>query len=152
MYESLPQKVTSFLENNVNYRPVADNILVLIYDDGQDTVAMGGKKFILLDDTSFDNLRSKTIDEKHPGIRPRWAMVVSTSPKAQNDFGLQVGDKVLCDSLKWSRGVRVDNEGRRVWRIPPEDILGKDDEGFEEDELVKIEEWVNTRYSLGEVQ
>lgn len=150
MQDSLPDKVIRYLNNDINFRPVNDNVLVVIYDDGQDTVSMGGKQFILLDDTSFDNFRSKSTTESHPGIRPRWAMVVATSPKAESDYGIYVGDKVLCDSLKWSRGVHVDNEGRRVWRIPPDDILGKDDQGYEENEIAKIEAWVDTRYSLGE--
>ena len=121
------------------------NILVDIYDDGAQTVSLGeGKKPLILlpDDTfgrDFDNASEYS---RHPGIRPRWAMVVATTEHAEK-AGIKVGDKVLMDTMKWTRGVEY-VEGRRVWSIEVEDVLLVDDDGLTEDEL----DYIASRYDV----
>ncbi len=117
------------------------NILVDIYDDGAQTVDLGpGKKAIILlpDDTfgkSFDNVSEYS---KHPGIRPRWGMVVATTDHAEK-MGITVGDKVLMETMKWTRGVQYAEDGRKVWSIEAEDVLLVDDDGFTDEELNHIQ-------------
>jgi len=123
--------------SEINARPLGKDILVDIYDDGEENIDVGGgKKLILLSDTSFGR-SIDSVEGKHPGIRPRWARVLATTDYAE-DAGLSIGMKVLCDTMKWSRGVAYE-EDKKLWRIPVEDILGIDDDGFTESELKHIE-------------
>lgn len=122
----------------IHMKALRNDILVDIYDDGEETVEIApGRKFILLDDSQFGRPQDGS-QETHAGIRPRWAKVLSTSKYAE-DAGIEVGMKVLCDTMKWFRGLQYDAEGRKVWRIPADDILGIDDEGFTEEEVSKME-------------
>ena len=127
-------------ESLIPAHPLENNkdILVDIYDDGAQTVSLGpGKKsLILLPDDSFG--RSIDVSEsKHPGIRPRWGMVLATTDYAEQ-CGIHVGDKVLLDTMKWSRGAVYSNDGRKLWRIKADDVLIVDDEGLTEEELDHI--------------
>lgn len=116
------------------------NVLVDIYDDGSEAISMGvGKKpFMLLTDVNFGrDFDRRTVDTTHPGIRPRWGRVLATTNHAEN-LGIVVGDKVLLDTMKWTRGVVYDNAGRKLWSIEAVDVLMVDDEGFTEEELDTI--------------
>ncbi len=118
-------------------KAIRDDILVDIYDDGETTVDFGNNtKFILLDDSKFGTERDAGVETKHSGIRPRWAKVLSTTDHAEK-LGIRVGQKVLLDTMKWSRGVVIGES--KVWRIPAEDVLGIDEDGFTTDELEKLE-------------
>ena len=132
----------------MGHRPVGDYMLVNIFDDGDTTVNLGnGIKFILLSDSMLaQDYMNRSVEDSHPGIRPRWAMVMATSDKAE-EFGIKVGDKVLCEQMKWSRGMEFDNISRRIWRILPDNILGIDEDGFTEDEVEKIQKWLEVRES-----
>ena len=125
-------------ETLIKARPLGKFILVDIYDDGEETVDLGnGVKFILLNDTDFGRDRDLS-QEKHAGIRPRWAKVLATTDLAE-ESGIDVGMKVLLDTMKWSRGVQYDGR-TKLWRIPVEDVLGIDETGFDEEELTHMEE------------
>lgn len=129
-------------ESLIPIYPIRDDVLVVIYDDGSHQIDIGGgKKIQLLVDTEFSDPRRNTVDQRHPGLRARWAYVVALSEYAKDTIGLKLGDKVLCDQLKWSRGCPVDNSGRRFWRIPADDILAIDDDGLDEDEAEKMRDW-----------
>ena len=71
-------------------------------------------------------------------VASRWAKVVAT-PDDDQETGITVGMKVLLDTMKWSRGVYYDGD-KKVWRIPIEDVIGIDEEGFDAEELTHMEE------------
>jgi len=122
-------------ESLIHLKALRHDIIVDIYDDGEETVELSpGRKFILLNDTKFANDQDGS--GTHGGIRPRWAKVLSTTDYAEAS-GISVGMKVLCDTMKWFRGVEYAN-GKKMWRIPADDILGIDDEGFTEDEAANL--------------
>lgn len=127
----------------IGVRPLRERVLVDIYDDGSKPMRVGGKVFWSPADDRFgpDDIRhATTADNRHPGIRPRWAIVVGTSPEAEA-AGIKVGQKVFLDTMKWTRGVVYDKVTRRkVWSIAAEDILGIDEDGFDEDERLMIED------------
>jgi co-chaperonin GroES (HSP10) len=107
----------------IGVTPLHNRVLVGIYDDGDTTMQLGGKTFFLLDDTNFGNDRDT--HTKHPGIRPRWAMVLAVSNKVHEVGDVSVGDKVYLDKLTWSRGVNapIDGGSHKVWSVDVEDIL-----------------------------
>jgi len=131
---------------DMKIRPVQDKkrsiITVDIYDDGERTYEVApGKSIILLDDSGISNdARRNPASRRHPGIRARWAVVLETTPYAQS-VGVEEGDKVLCDTMKWRRGIYVnDGTGRRVWFISADDLLVKDTDGPDASEQAKIEQ------------
>ena len=132
----------------MGHRPLGDYMLVNIFDDGDTTIDLGGGvEFIMLSDSMFgEDHMKRSVDDSHPGIRPRWAMVMATSDQAE-EFGINIGDKVLCEQMRWSRGFEFDDCGRRVWRILPDNILGIDEDGFTEGELKKIRKWLGAAES-----
>jgi len=112
---------------------------VNIYDTGEGTIDLGGgKKLILLNDVSFADNHLTSSQSSHPGIRPRWAVVVAVNQYAK-DLGINLGDKVLCDTMKWSRGFEYDASGNKTWRVPVEDIMLVDDDGLTEEDKEMIE-------------
>ena len=114
-------------------------MLVNIYDTGEGTIDLGGgKKLILLNDVSFADGHLASSQSSHPGIRPRWAVVVGTN-QFSKDRGINLGDKVLCDTMTWSRGFEYDNRGNKTWRVPTEDILLVDEAGLTEEDKEQIE-------------
>ncbi len=126
------------METLIGMHALRGDVLVDIYDDGEDSVELApGRKFILLNDTQF--ARDRDGSETHSGIRPRWARVLATSDYAEST-GIRVGMKVLCDTMKWFRGVQYNNIGQKLWRIPANDIIGIDDDGLTEDEMSKIKD------------
>lgn len=131
---------------DLDIRPIQDEkgtmITVDIYDDGEQTYEIApGKSFILLNDSSISRDPDKNpTDRRHPGIRPRWALVLKTTPYAQA-LGIEEGQKVLLDTMKWRRGVYVsDNTNRRVWFISADDVALQDPEGLDEHEQKKVED------------
>lgn len=123
-------------ESLINAKALRKDILVDIYDDGEESIELApGRKFILLNDSQF--ARDRDGSESHAGIRPRWAKVLATSDYAEQS-GIHVGMKVLCDTMKWFRGINYAS-GKKMWRIPSTDIIGIDDDGFTEEELSKLE-------------
>ena len=128
-------------ENLVPFRPIQDRVLVYIYDDGTSSLDLGnGTRLITgLRDTDFDSLHDVS-DGRHPGLRPRWAMIIGVNEHTP-DF-LQLGDKVLLDQLKWRRGVFAGEAGRKIWDIPVEDILLVDDAGLNQEEMEKCAEYL----------
>ena len=136
----------------VELRGTHDYVLTFIYDDGADTVSLAdGVEFILLNDTSFANLDMHSRSETHAGIRPRWALVLSTSKEAE-DFGIKPGDKVLLDTMKWSRGFRFDITHRRMHRIPADDILMVDEDGLTPEDFEKVSKWFAEDPDIADVQ
>jgi hypothetical protein len=127
-------------ETLVGIKPLHSRILVGIYDDGDTVMMLGGKKFFLLDDSSADKKRD--IHVKHQGVRPRWAIVLAVADQVVNHGNpVKVGQKVLLDELKWSRGVpvEIDGERTRMWSIPVDDVLlVGEDEAFSEMEREQI--------------
>ena len=128
-------------ENLVPFRPIGERVIVHIYDDGTSTFDLGnGAKLITgLVDTNFDSLHDVT-DGRHPGIRPRWAIVTAVNDHTP-DY-LQPGTKVLLDTMKWRRGVFAGEGGRKIWDIPFVDILCIDEDGLDEDEMIKVAEYL----------
>jgi hypothetical protein len=121
----------------INVQALRKDILVDIYDDGEESIELApGRKFILLEDTQV--ARDRDGSESHAGIRPRWAKVLATTDYAE-EAGIEVGMKVLCDTMKWFRGINYAS-GKKMWRIPADDILFVDDGGFTEEEVSKLEE------------
>ena len=130
-------------ETTITARPVENNedVLVDIYDDGGQTVSLGKGKaplILLPDDTFGRDFDQASEYSRHPGIRPRWGRVLATTKFAEK-LGIKVGDKVLLDTMKWSRGVVYDEDGRKLWRIKADDVLVVDDDGFTEDEIAHME-------------
>lgn len=123
------------------------DVLVDIYDDGAQTVSLGpGKKsLVLLPDDTFGRNMDNIEDTKHPGIRPRWGMVLSTTDFAEQ-LGIHVGDKVLLDTMKWSRGAIYSEDGRKLWRIKADNVLAIDEDGLTEEEL----DYIASRYKVAE--
>lgn len=114
----------------IGIKPIHERVLVGIYDDGDKTIMLGGRRFILLDDTMLDKNRS--LDKKHQGIRPRWAIVLAVSDTVQELGEIVVGNKVLLDELKWTRAIpaNIHDTRGKIWSIPAEDILGIENTGF----------------------
>lgn len=130
-------------ESLVGMRGTHDYVLVMIFDDGEDKIMLDEEKgieLILLNDTSFANPDMNVTDDKNRGIRPRWAIVLATSKEAE-DRDVKPGNKVLLDTMKWSRGFRFDNTQRKMWRIPADDILAVDEDGINDKEMDKVAKW-----------
>jgi len=126
-------------ETVINARALAKDILVGIYDDGEKITRLGGKPFWMPYDDSFGpDAMKRDAHNSHPGIRPRFGVVLSTSPYAEK-LGVNVRDKVLLDTMKWSRGFPL-GIGMKCWRIKVDDILLVDNGGFDADETDRINE------------
>src|SRR6185437_12792757 len=84
-------------------------------------------------DDSFENYRG--YDVKHRGIRPRFANIIALGNDALED-GLRMGDRVLCDTMKWSRKIPFQRDGLGsslcFWRISIDDILLIENSGSDE--------------------
>ena len=123
--------------------PIKDWVLIDIYDDGESFYAIetdrGTFKLWMPPDSTFgENSMKRGWDTTHPGIRGRWAMVIATTDKAEED-GIRVGQKVFCEKLKWTRPFEYDKKSHlKVWGISREDIILIDLEGFTEDEELEL--------------
>ena len=125
-------------ESLISVRPLHDRVLVGIYDDGDTTILLGGKKFILLSDTEFSpELKRNQTKDTHVGIRPRWAVVMATT----GGQDVKPGDKVFLEFGEWTRAVPVTLDGHdtSLWSIPVDKILGHMDDQFTEAEMAQIE-------------
>ena len=76
--------------------PINDRVLVLDLEFGERKSKAG---IIITDD-----------DGKTAGIRSRWARVFKVGPKQSE---LQIGDYVLLDHGRWSRGFEVELDGQK---------------------------------------
>lgn len=101
------------------------------------------KDHILIQDMNFKERRTKaglilnTDDGKDHGIRPRWGKVYAIGPLQED---VKVGDWVLVEHGRWTRGVEViapDGVECTIRRVDNKDILGihsgtepPDDEGL----------------------
>ena len=123
----------------LNIVPVRDEyILVLIYDDGKISLDLGnGKSLEMIGDSDFS---THNAEDRHPGLRERWAMVLATKGDKAGDQGIKVGDKVLLTKLEWSRGLEAPDSGVRFARIGLEHVILVDDGGFTDNEVEKINE------------
>ena len=93
-----------------NLRPINTGILVQDMYFGDRVTSSG---FILSSD-----------DGKSEGIKPRWAEIHSLGPKYEGE--LKVGDWILIDHGRWSRGVEiVDKDGSKktIRLVDNKDIL-----------------------------
>lgn len=82
---------------NKRVRPIRDRVLVHNIESGA-KITKGG--IIIPDD-----------DGKERGIRPRWAQVYAVG-EAITD--LEVGQWILISHGRWSRGVDVDHDGKKI--------------------------------------
>lgn len=131
------------MKSLIGINPVNKDVLVGIYDDGEKLKRLSnGQSIILLaDDGLGPNSMTRSTDVRHSGIRPRWGVVLATTDYAE-ERGLQVGQKVLMETMKWSRGIPYDGDphGKKFWRIAAEDVVVVDETGFDDDEKAKITE------------
>jgi hypothetical protein len=106
-------------------RPIHDFVFIDIIDRNVTTKDLGGGKVIhLLSDDTFGTGPHDSMHSRHPGIRPRWARVIAVGPEAEDD--VEVGDLILCDTLKWGHGIPLGRDQLRqvqFWRINVKDIL-----------------------------
>ena len=104
--------------------PTHDGVIVDIIDRDVTQKNLGdGKVLHLIADDSFGSHNPVT-GGQHSGIRPRWARVLAVGPDVYDR--VQIGDLVLCDYGKWSRGFPLGRDGLevvRVWRIKVTDLL-----------------------------
>jgi co-chaperonin GroES (HSP10) len=78
-------------------KPLHDNVLVTEMNFGNRTLSSG---IIMLAD-----------DSKSSGIRPRWAKVFAIGPDQKD---VEVGQWVLVDHGRWTRGVKIDLNGEKI--------------------------------------
>ena len=78
-----------------NIRPIHNRVIVSDMNFGEQTTAGG---IIISSD-----------DGKDRGIKPRWGKVVSKGP--ENNDPYEVGDWILIEHGRWTRGFDVDREG-----------------------------------------
>ena len=74
-------------------KPLHDKVLVTDMDFGEQR-SLGG--IVILED-----------DGKDRGIHPRWARVFAVGPEHKEDYN--VGDWVLMEHGRWTRGIEYDN-------------------------------------------
>ena len=74
-------------------------------------------------------------DGKTDGIRPRWARVYAVGPEQQD---IQVGQWVLIEHGRWTRGVKVEieNEEFVIRRVDPNCIIGVQDQEPDADDTI----------------
>jgi co-chaperonin GroES (HSP10) len=79
-------------------KPLHDKVLVADMNFGEQRSSGG---IVMLGD-----------DGKDHGIHPRWARVYAVGPEHKEDYN--VGDWVLVEHGRWSRGIEVDEEGNKI--------------------------------------
>jgi co-chaperonin GroES (HSP10) len=77
-----------------NIKPIKDKVLVIDMDFGEQVLASG---IVLTSDNGKDR-----------GIHPRWAQVYAVGPEHKEEFG--VGDWILLEHGRWSRGIDIETE------------------------------------------
>jgi co-chaperonin GroES (HSP10) len=90
--------------------PIKDRVLVTDMEFGEQKTAGG----III----------STDDGQARGIHPRWGKIIAKGPNNTDDYA--VGDWILVEHGRWTRGVTMDNnEGKMVVRmVEAESILG----------------------------
>ena len=92
------------------------------------------KDHILVEDMNFDErITSGGIiimgdDARMEGIRARWAKVYAIGPKQED---IKVGDWILTDHGRWTRGFKMDDdngEEKTIRRVDNKDVLLVSDE------------------------
>lgn len=129
-------------KSEINVFPLGNAVYIDLFDTGEGVIKMGNKKFFLLHDNTFgqDTFHKDTSKtHKHPGIRPRWARVIAVNEESEEI--VQIGDRVLVDTLKWSAPCPLPGHtNRKFYRVAVEDIMGIDTKGFKEDEIDDLKE------------
>lgn len=90
-------------------KPILDHIIVQDMEFGEQKTKSG---IIIVDD-----------DGKQHGIKPRWGKVYAVGPKQED---IKVGDWVLVEHGRWTRGVDLENEDgslTTVRRVEPSAIM-----------------------------
>ena len=94
-------------------RPILDHVIVQDMEFGEQKTRSGS---IIIDD-----------DGKQHGIKPRWGKVYAVGPKQED---VKVGDWVLIEHGRWTRGIDLDNEDgstTTVRRVEPKSIMAISD-------------------------
>lgn len=122
----------------IEVKPIHDRIIVGIYDDGDATMMLGGRKFYLLDDTRLKD--GRTANQKHTGIRPRWAIVLAVSDEVEQTGEVKPLDRVLLEFGEWTRAVpaTIDGKTTKLWSIPVTKVLGVTPSNFSDNEREQI--------------
>jgi|TARA_B110000977_G_scaffold151589_1_gene192392 co-chaperonin GroES (HSP10) len=81
-----------------NIRPIKNRVLVTDMHFGEQTTSGG---IILGDD-----------DGKAHGIYPRWAKVYDKGPSNVDEYN--VGDWIMVEHGRWTRGISVDTNGNKI--------------------------------------
>jgi len=94
-------------------RPLHDNVLVTDMSFEEQTTASG---IVIQSD-----------DGKSHGIKPRWARVWAIGPEQKD---VQVGEWICIEHGRWTRGVKVEDNGVEIVirRVEPISIMIKADE------------------------
>lgn len=94
-------------------RPLRDNVLVTDMSFEEQTTASG---IVIQSD-----------DGKSHGIKPRWARVWAVGPEQKD---VQVGEWICIEHGRWTRGVKVDDNGVEIVirRVEPVSIMLQADE------------------------
>ena len=79
---------------NGTIKPIKDRVIVSDMYFGEQTTKGG---LVLLND-----------DGKETGIKPRWGRVYAKGP--ENNDPYQIGDWVLIEHGRWTRGITIENE------------------------------------------
>ena len=79
-------------------KPLHDKVLVADMNFGEQRSSGG---IVMLGD-----------DGKDHGIHPRWARVYAVGPEHKEEYN--VGDWVLVERGRWSRGIEVDEDGNKL--------------------------------------
>ena len=102
------------------------------------------RKHILVRDMNFGEQKTasgivlRSDDGKSEGVKPRWARVFAVGPEQTE---VKVGEWVLLEHGRWTRGVEVEEDNGvkfTIWRADPEGILASADEKPNDIELGKF--------------
>ncbi len=130
-------------KTSIGLTPLKGGVVVDIYDDGEVPIYFGAGKnktrFYTISDVELNSPHARDGKRTHPGIRPRWGIVVGLSDEAIAQTSLALGDKVLCDTNKWTPGFIYDASRKKAWWIKHTDILLVDEEGLHPEEREHIE-------------
>jgi hypothetical protein len=140
--------------NILPVRPTHDFLFIDIVDREVTTKDLGNGKVLHLlpDDTFGPNRPHNPVTSPHPGVRPRWARVLAIGPEVHKG-DVHLGDLVLCDTMKWSRGIPLGRVGLAViyfWRINVKDVFLIDDRVTRQDYLDQFTEMLShTEFTIG---
>lgn len=104
-----------------NYTPIKGNIRAI-----QDRVIV--KNMYFGEQTTKGGIILGSDDGKTRGIYPRWGQVHSKGPLNKDPY--EVGDWILVEHGRWTRGVNIDNDGDEfeMRMVDTENILAYSDE------------------------